>query len=92
MKDRKILHTSEETGYSAFFDRNHNGVTVGIIKEDGRVMDPSYLDTPEQAFEKLARIEAKYGFEEGVAGSYASHLRQSLDLFRAEMKDALGLK
>ena len=89
---RKLLTHSTETGYSAFFSDNHDGVVVGKLKEvvhkgkpSVRVDKASYHKDVRRALVKLAELEAQEGFTEGSIGSYIKMYDKALEGFLSEI-------
>ena len=89
---RKLLTHSAETGYSAFFSDNHDGVVVGKLREvvhkgkrSVRVDKASYHKDVRRALVKLAELEAEAGFTEGSIGSYIKLYDKALEGFLSEI-------
>jgi hypothetical protein len=96
----KTLIPSDKTGtgISLYLEDDGKNFTVGKGVHGESKGKPTFkIDKPAyhgsnfiKALEDMAHREATHGCED--IKSYITIHRQSLDLFRAEVKDALGLK
>ena len=75
VRERKILIPEGRTGHSAFITPAHKGVAVAkLIKDDDGTIrsaeGSTYHEDVPRAVMKMASLEAKGSFEEGVLLSY----------------------
>ena len=75
VRERKVLFSSEATGFSAFITPAHNGIAVAKLIQDNEgairsAEKPTYHQDMPRAIFKMSRLEADAGFEENKFSSW----------------------
>lgn len=83
VKGRKVMFTSETTGFSAFISPAHNGVVVAKLTEDNDgairgATSPTYHQDVPRAILHMSRLEADAGF---VGGDMETRMETWLEIY-----------
>jgi len=94
VRGRKVIFTSEATGFSAFITPAHNGVAVAKLIKDNegavrRAERPTYHEDVPRAIMKMSRLEADAGFVDGDLESWLKIYNTSNERLIAEFEQLM---